>query len=384
MALPAAARVVFVSATIAMGLAACGSSSNPTAKAATTASSSGPAVTSLTLQSPVSYTPQAPAGGTDDYHCTLVNPHVTSDSMIVSSDFLPNDGKSFEVHHAILFLVPPSLAKMAEADDGNHQGWTCFGESPLPGTSFAQVSDTPWLAGWAPGHGVDVAPKGTGVPFPAGSLVIMQVHYNLLEGDNPERPSLVLHTVPASTHLTPLRLDLLPAPPNIPCPTGITGPLCDRAASLADVGQRFGPGAVQFDAFLQQYCTGSGADPVGSATSSCTWPAPSGTIVRLTAHMHLLGQGMKFVLDPGTPNQKTLLDITNYNFDYQRSYNIAPITTHAGEKIQVTCTYNPTLRQQLPQLRKLPPRYVVWGDGSSDEMCLGLVSYVSTSNAPSI
>ena len=44
--------------------------------------------------------------------------------------------------------------------------------------------------------------------------------------------------------------------------------------------------------------------------------------------MHLLGQGMKFVLDPGTPNQKTLLDITNYNFDYQRSYNIAtPITT---------------------------------------------------------
>ena len=46
---------------------------------------------------------------------------------------------------------------------------------------------------------MDNAPKGTGVPFPAGSLVIMQVHYNLLEGDKPERPSLVLHTVPATS-----------------------------------------------------------------------------------------------------------------------------------------------------------------------------------------
>jgi hypothetical protein len=28
-------------------------------------------------------------------------------------------------------------------------------------------------------------------------------------------------------------------------------------------------------------------------------------------------------------------------------------------------------RQKLPQSSKLPPRHVVWGDGSSDEMCAG-------------
>ena len=96
------------------------------------------------------------------------------------------------------------------------------------------------------------------------------------------------------------------------------------------------------------------ADPPGGDTTSCTWPAPTGTIVRLTAHMHLLGQGMKFVLDAGTPNAKTLLDITNYNFDYQRSYDIASITTKPGDTIQVTCTYNPTLRQELPATAQAP------------------------------
>ena len=73
----------------------------------------------------------------------------------------------------------------------------------------------------------------------------MQVHYNLLVGDKPVKNALVLHTVPASTPLLPLHLNLMLAPPNIPCPTGVTGPLCNRAAELASVGQRFGQTAVE-------------------------------------------------------------------------------------------------------------------------------------------
>jgi len=44
----------------------------------------------------------------------------------------------------------------------------------------------------------------------------------------------------------------------------------------------------------------------------------------------------------------------------------------AGEKLQVTCTFGPALGQELPQLRRAPAHFVTWGDGSSDEMCLGL------------
>jgi len=206
-------------------------------------------------------------------------------------------------------------------------------------------------------------------------MVVMQIHYNLLRGDAPVRAKLVLTTVPSSTPLKPLHLNLMPAPPDIPCPAGVTGPLCNRAASLANLGQRFGQGQVDFVNTIESVCGRNPDDPPAGDTTTCTWPIGSGHIVRVTPHMHLLGTGMKIVLNPGTPQAQTLLDVTDYNFDYQRSYNLAkPVATVPGDRVQVTCTYDATLRQKLPQLRKLPPRFVTWGDGSSDEMCLAILA----------
>ena len=49
-----------------------------------------------------------------------------------------------------------------------------------------------------------------------------------------------------------------------------------------------------------------------------------------------------------------------------------------GDTFRVTCTHDAGLRKLLPQLRTVAPRYVVWGDGTSDEMCLGLVIWAPT------
>ncbi len=90
--------------------------------------------------------------------------------------------------------------------------------------------------------------------------------------------------------------------------------------------------------------------------------------------MHLLGTSLKMVLNPGTPEAKTILDVPDYNFHYQRAYNLkTPVKLSPGDTVAVTCTYNPTLAQQLPILRRVPPHFVTWGDGSADEMCLGLM-----------
>ncbi|MHB8682306.1 MAG: monooxygenase [Acidimicrobiales bacterium] len=357
-------------AVLSLSLSAC-SSSSPTPSAQAAAGSK-----TITLEAAHSYSPVAPTlGATDDYHCTLVDPHVTSDSIITASQFFP---QSVEVHHAILFLVPPDAVPAARAADDGGKGWTCFGETVLPGASLADLGRTPWLAAWAPGHGKDVVPTGTGIPLPKGSLVVMQIHYNMLAGTAPVRSKLMLTTVPGTQALKPLRLDLLPAPPDLPCPAGVTGPLCDRSASLADLGNRTGADQIGFVNFLETICGRDPANPPAGDSTSCTWPlGHGGNIVRLTAHMHLLGRGMQIVLNPGTPQAKTLLDVTNYNFDYQRSYNVSPISVRPGDKIQVSCTYDPTLRQKLAATRKLPARFVTWGDGSSDEMCLAIIAYVA-------
>ena len=89
--------------------------------------------------------------------------------------------------------------------------------------------------------------------------------------------------------------------------------------------------------------------------------------------MHLLGATFKMVLNPGTSQARPVLDAPNYNIHDQRSYNLAtPIPVTRGEPVVVTCTYDPTLAQELPILPKVPPHFVTWGDGSTDEMCIGL------------
>ncbi len=353
-----------------------------TAIAPSGAGADTPTATTVTLQGRT-YTPKAPPGGHDDYHCTLADPHLTKNEYIVGSQFFP-EVKTQEVHHAILFLVEPQFAAEARAVDQGGKGWSCFGETALPGTFPTGPSGgngTPWLSAWAPGVPYIPEPAGTGVAFPKGSLVIMQVHYNLLNGDKPVRVKLQLKTTPAgSSHLKPLGLELMPAPPDVPCPAGVTGPLCDRQASLANLAQRTGQSQVHFVNGLEAVCGRNPADPPAGDTTSCTWPVAGGReIVRVAAHMHLLGRGMQIVLDPGTPTARTLLNVTNYNFDYQAPYNMSPpVVTKAGDHIGVTCTYDPKLSQELPELRNLPPHFVTWGDGSSDEMCLALIQSIAT------
>jgi len=332
----------------------------------------GQRVKTITLEGSRPYTPHAAKGTFDDYHCTLLNPHVTTNSYIVGSQFLP---ESNEVHHSIVFLVPPSQAKAAEQADQNGKGWSCFGEAPIPGSSSIGFAPLPWLMAWGPGSPENIEPKGTGLLLPAGSLVIMQIHYNLLIGDKPVQSKAQLLTVPATTPLKPLSLSLYVAPPDLPCPAAVHGPLCNRAASLAYTGKEFGQSTVNLVNGMEEVCGRNPVSPPGGDTTTCTWPVgKAGNIVVAAAHMHLLGVAMKVVLDPGTPHAVTILNVPNYNFHDQRSYDMAkPVAVVPSDRMQVTCTYDPKLRQEIPLLRNLPPQYITWGWGSADEMCLALV-----------
>jgi hypothetical protein len=99
------------------------------------------------------------------------------------------------------------------------------------------------------------------------------------------------------------------------------------------------------------------------------------TVVAAAPHMHLLGRSLKLILNPGTPGETVLLNRQNYDFDDQSATVLkTPVKVKSGDTIRVECTFDPTLRQKLPALKNLEPRYITWGEGSSDEMCLGVIA----------
>ncbi|MFF5109596.1 hypothetical protein [Streptosporangium sp. NPDC000509] len=83
---------------------------------------------------------------------------------------------------------------------------------------------------------------------------------------------------------------------------------------------------------------------------------------------------MKVEVNPAPTDAHTILDVPSFNFDDQKYEQLGTLfVLKAGDNLRVTCTHDAGLRKLLPQLKKLPLRYVVWGDGTSDEMCTGIL-----------
>jgi hypothetical protein len=331
-----------------------------------------------------SYTPSAPAAGKDDYRCFLVDPHLAGSTFVTGAEVLP--GQPSIVHHAILFRVDPGQVPAAEAHDAATpgQGWTCFGGSAVPGdgagSAVSSLDSAPWLAGWAPGGGESVFSRGTGVRLAAGSRIVLQVHYNLRAIDTaagPDDTRVRLRLAPGAARLEPLHTMLLAAPIELPCTAKESGPLCDRGAALLNLSGRFGEQAGATVAGLQLLCGGSLLHPRAGPTQHCDRRAQQRMVVRAVAgHMHLLGRSISVTLNPRGAHPQTLLDRKVWDFDNQRATPLKrPATVQPGDTLRVTCTHDAALRGLLPELAGETPRYVTWGEGTSDEMCLGIVLY---------
>ncbi len=328
------------------------------------------------------YTPSAPSGGTDDYRCFLLDPKLTSDALLTGTTVLPDN---LDVtHHAILYRVAPEQVAQAQALDARSDGdgWTCFGDSLIPqpeGGRLVGLNDAPWMAAWAPGSKESVYPAGSGVVLPAGTQFVLQMHYNTRGTVGPDASKVQLRLSDDVAGATSVHTMLLPGPVELPCAPGESGPLCNRGAAVADVTQRFGAGAGQTVAGLQLLCGGSLTDPKSGATQSCDRRIEQPTQIWAAAgHMHLLGKSISIDVNPGTDRERRVLEVPVYDFDNQGARPLAkPVTLQPGDTVRVTCTHDASLRQKLPALQGTEPRYVVLGEGTTDEMCLGILIYTN-------
>lgn len=344
----------------------------------------------------VSHAPTPPAGANDEYRCTWFDPRFTTNQMVTKTEFRPDTSAKKtsvkELHHAIAYIAQPSVVASIKAlDPTGTKGWSCFA-SPLGPTSMAGLGALPWLAGWSPGHGADVQESGYGVLVPAGSLIVLQIHYNSLAGKKKVTSAFDYYSENQSgSTRVPLRNSQMAAPPTMPCVPPYDNvskyPLCNYTKSLADLSKRFGSASASFTQLLEYLCNRSPrplkSTDANARSAQCLY-GPQGatwTVHSVTPHMHMLGKTFTLVLcrqdaTCAPSHQETLLVVSNYNFDNQFGYPLSsPVVVNPGDYFKVSCTFDPTLRKLNPQTKNLAPRYITWGDGSSDEMCLGTIQY---------
>ena len=340
---------------------------------------------SITLKPKQAYTPRAANGATDDYHCMLLDPKLRQDMYVTSAVVKPQ--RRTLVHHAILFEAAGDNATEARRLDAasGGKGWTCFGGPELSETRGAagngpsdRLGSPPWISAWVPGHATNDLPAGTGVLVHKDAVIVMQIHYNLLHAGHahpakPDRSSVSLKLVPAAgSSLTPLENFLAPAPVELACAKGVTGRLCTRDSAFRAEIRKYGQDAALIPVGLLLLCKKKETD-YPSATTSCDRTFNRNVrIYGVAGHMHLRGVDIKLELNPGTPSAQTLLHIPHWDFHWQDAYYLEhPVDANTGDVVRVTCRYDTS---------KLK-RYVLWGEGTTDEMCLGLLQIATRANA---
>lgn len=194
------------------------------------------------------------------------------------------------------------------------------------------------VGGWVPGTLATTFPSGTGVVVPAGSLLVMQVHYNLL-------------TVQHTTDQTTAQLEYAQSGTTV-TPAYIF-PVYNASFSIP-------PGAVQ--TVTQEWTANSSQLPAGVSVK--VWG--------VLPHMHLHGTDIEMSGTKADGTSYVFVHIPKWQFNWQQLYFFEnPITFEAGDSATLSCTFDNTQANQ-PVINGVQetPTTLVWGEDTLQEMCL--------------
>ena len=281
------------------------------------------------------------------------------------------------VHHVILYRLAPAAVAEATALDRSTPGpgWTCFG-GPRVGercgaaTRAAFLDDAGWIAAWAPGWGGDRLRDGDGRLAPgrqpdrdAGPLQPPERHAprplarRADDGPGDSRP------------LTPVQTVLLPAPVELACRKGESGSaLRPHGGGLRPgrpVRRRRGARLVRAPAALRQERVAA-RRVAGDDVRPHRRPAaddPGGRRPHASARPVDPGRAEPRHAARAAPARDPALELPLAGDvpARRRRSRSSPATS-----LRVTCRHDASLRRG-------EPRYVLWGEGTTDEMCLGVL-----------
>lgn len=272
------------------------------------------------FEMPVDY--PVPASGTLEYTYFVIPTGFKEDRWVQASEARP--GNRAVVHHMIAFVREPGSKWLSDAKPGIP--FIPKDERGSGGEGKDGMADE-WLAGYAPGTPPMQLKPGQARLVPAGSDIILQVHYTA----NGKAQS-------------------------------------DRSR----VGLKFATGPVKERVTISAASTNEFAIPPGAANYQVTASATLAAAVKLVdlqPHMHLRGKSFTYKLIYPDGRTRKLLSVPRYDFNWQLVYEPAgDLLLPAGTTMECTATYDNSANNPF---NPDPKAEVHWGDQSWQEMMIG-------------
>ena len=275
----------------------------------------------LILEMPAGF--DLPASGPDVFRNFVIPTRLTEDKWVRGIEFRPGARKV--VHHAIFAQVAGGSLSARDGADGRPG----FGGMGAVGV-VNDRGDSRSLGGWAVGATPRMLPEGVAARLPKGSDLLLQMHFHL--SGKPETEKSLIGIFFADK-----------AP--------------DKDLFSVELPALFGVGA--------------GIDiPPGEARytiqDSFTLPGDV-SVYSAMAHAHYLAREMKATATLPDGSTRPLIWIHDWDFNWQDSYVYKkPFTLPKGTRLDVTLTYDNSADN--PRHPISPPRRVLWGEQSLDEM----------------
>ncbi len=262
------------------------------------------------------------AEGPDVYRNFVLPIDFKEDRYVSAMEFKP--GNRAVVHHVVLYIDPTAQSAKMDGKE-TEPGYS------VPGVTIG-VFAAEWGEVWVPGRTPRFFPPGVAVKIPAGSKLVMQVHYHKNGAPQTDSTRLALYFA----HDTVKQILQ-------------TGPLLNAGFALQ-------PGNAH-----QQ------------VTTSVVLPMDV-HIRTVFPHMHLLGREMKVTATLPTGETKPLIYVKDWDFNWQETYLLRePMALPKGTRIDVAAVFDNSDRN--PRQPSHPPHEVHWGEQTTDEMCLAVLGF---------
>jgi hypothetical protein len=115
---------------------------------------------------------------------------------------------------------------------------------------------------------------------------------------------------------------------------------------------------------------------LGALRSGSALHAPQPlTVYSASLLMHLRGARAMLSLDRASGGQSSLLDIPRWDFHWQASYQFAePKRVNRDDRLTIECHWDDSAdNQPVIAGHVLTPEELNWGEGTTDETCLGFL-----------